>query len=261
MDVEKILRAGYFDRLKIDGVLKPVYNSTGTVIMHGESFKQSLDKSEEAFKHGVAHLKLSLIGECDTNICFSDLEHMREDRQRWGITKLPSTESVDRYLVAYLDILILKSDYAIPYKIVSNGKTEKDIEKLAKTNDALEVFLAALELGKYIIKKYNYSTDWVNIAIIDKVYVLPIFRRCRISTWLHENIADIINMYSLVFPNGIILSYGDFSKEAEKQFNMDRNTYNKMLISHYKSMGYGNISKLGLSGIDNTNNILYKLLV
>lgn len=261
MDVEKILRAGYFDRLKIDGVLKPVYNSTGTIILPNKSFKDSLNKSEEAFKHGVAHLKLSLIGECDTNICFTDLEHMREDRQNWGIIKLPSNKTIDRYLVAYLEILILKSDYAIPYKIVANGKTEKDIEKLAKTNDTLEVFLAALELGEYIINKFSYSNDWVNIAIIDKVYVQPIFRRSKISTWLHENIADIINMYSLVFPNGIILSYGDFSKEAESRFNMSRNTYNKMLLSHYKSMGYSNIGKLGLNGVDSSSNILYKLLV
>lgn len=261
MNVEKVLRAGYFDRLKIDGVLKPVYNSTGTTILHECTFKDSLNKSEEAFKHGVAHLKLSLIGECDRNIGFYELERMRKDRKSWNIPKLAGDEQTDRYLVAYADMLILKSDYAIPYKVVANGKTEKDIEKLAKTNDALEVFLAALELGNSIIKKYKYPNDWVNIAIVDKVYVLPIFRRCGISTWIHENIADIINMYSLVFPNGVILSYGDFSDESDKLFGMTRDAYKIMLRKHYESLGYEMINKAGLSGVPSINNIMYKLLV
>lgn len=262
MDVEKVLRAGYFDRIKIDGILKPVYEGTGTSIVPFSSFKESLNKSEEAFKHGVAHLKIQLIGECDTNINFVDLTNMREDREKCGIQKVASTtEDVDRYLVGYADILILKGEYAIPYKIEANGKTTKDIEKLAKTPDTLDIMLAALKLGKYITKKYEYPPDWVNIGIVDKVYAYPIFRRCEISTWIHENIADIINMYSLVWASGILLTYGDFSDEAESVFKQSESTYNKMLLNHYKQLGYHSISKLGLDGLIGNSKLMYKLMV
>lgn len=261
MDVEKILRTGYFDRLKITGVLKPVYESDGTVLMPNSSLKESLNKSDEAYKNGVAHLCIQFIGECDTNISSSEIIRMREDRENCGLIKIPSSPDVDRYEIAYIDILIIKSDYALPYKIESNGKTEKDIEKLAKTSDMLEIMLVALDIGDYIHKQYNYSKDWVNIAIINKVYVKPVFRRCGISSWIHSNIADIINMYGLVFPTGVILTYGDFSHESNKEFGMSNGAYNKMLLNHYKSMGYSNIRKLPIKNSMNTQTILYRLFV
>ena len=182
MNVEKILRAGYFDNIRVDGIINPVYDSTGTIILPDSSFKESLDMSDEAYKHGVAHLKIILIGESNTKINFTELEHMRSDRESWGLTRLPSDKSIDRYVIAYADILILKSDYAIPYKVEANGKTEEDIEKLAKTDDTLSLMLAALNIGDWIEKNYDYNRDCINIAIVNKVYVLPLFRRCGISS-------------------------------------------------------------------------------
>lgn len=260
MDIEKIMRAGYFDNIRIDGVLTPVYNSYGTILRPNSTFKESLDKSDEAYKHGVAHLRINIIGESSTNINFGELVNMRQDRRRSRIPKLKGLPGIDRYIIGYSTIMILKGDYAIPYKINSTGKTEKDIEKLVKTNDLLELMLAALKLNKYVSDEYDCPGDWNNIAIVDKVYVYPVFRRCGISTWIHLNMADIINMYSLVFPNGILLSYGDFANER-KRYGMSTREYNNMLIKHYKSLGYDKVGKLKLDAIPYNSNIMYKILI
>lgn len=261
MEVKKILRAGYFDTLKIDGQLKPINNSKGTVILPNYSFKDALNNSEDAFKHGVASLRINLIGECNSFGSFFKRESMQEDREKAGLVRVPSSSNLDVYMVGYVDVLIVKSDYAIPFEVDAKGKTEKDMERLAKTNDCLEMYLAALGVSKHIVEKHKYSTDYINIAIIDKVYIYPLFRRCKISTWLHNNIADIINMYSLVFPTGIILTFGDFTQESNNQFNMSTAQYNKMLERHYKKLGYFNINKLGINGVSTSSNIMYKLLV
>lgn len=261
MDVERILKIGYLDAIKLDGTLEPVYESNGTIILPDTTFKESLDKSDEAFKHGIAHLRINLIGESSTDINSVDLDKMRQDREESGLVKLESNSSIDRYILAYIDILILKSDYTIPFRLEANGKKESDFEKLAKSTDKLELMLTALDVGKYIADKYDYSGDWINIAIVDKVYVQPAFRRCKISTWLHLNLADIINMYGLVFPNAVLLSYGDFSNEAEELFKMSREQYNKMLIRHYKSVGYNRIQRILIKSLLDNKNILYKLFV
>ena len=261
MDVEKILRTGYFDRVRIDGMLRPVYGSRGTVIIHNGTFKESLEKSEEAYKHGLAHLVVNIVGECDTNINFNDLEFMRSDRLKQGIIKLPSTRAVDRYSIAKLDIGILKSDCAIPFNLVNNGKTEDAIEKVSNTTDELELYLAALDFSKYITEKYGYSSDWVNIAVVDKVYVAPTFRRSGISTWVHENLADIVNMYGLVYPTGIVMTYGDFAEEADKLFGMNKQEYSKFLINHYESLGYRFMTDVGVQSNEDISDVLCKLMI
>ena len=260
MNVEKILQNGYFDCIKIDGSIHPVYKSLGTELTAEKSFRDALEESNEAYKHGTALLKIQIVGEQSTNMTFSYLESIKSDLAKWGVKQLYGSDKLNRYLVASADILILKGDMALPYNIKANGKTEKDIEHLASTNDMLEVMIYALELAKYITMECGCAPDYANVAIIDKVYVSELFRRCGISTWLHNNIADIINMYSLTFPTGLILTTGDFANESKSKFNMTNVEYNKMLVNHYKALGYKDISKLKLN-ITETNTILYKILL
>lgn len=261
MDVEKVLRSGYFDKLKIDGSIKPIINSDGTLLSSTGSFKDALNASTDSFKHAVANLKITLYGEASTDISVSELDRIRKDRQIAGVPAICSNDSADRGIVAYADVLILKGGYTLPFGIIANGRSEKDLVKLANTEDMLELLVAATKLSEYIKDKSSYSEDWINIAIINKVYVFPIFRRCGISKWLHCNISDIINMYSLVFPLGIVQMYGDFSGECKRLFNMDNNTYNKMLYAHYKSLGYNKLHKLKIKNAPSSELILYKLLI
>lgn len=261
MDVEKVLRSGYFDKLKIDGSIKPIINSDGTLLSSTGSFKDALNASTDSFKHAVANLKITLYGEASTDISVRELDRIRKDRQIAGVPVICRNDSADRGIVAYADVLILKGGYTLPFGIVANGRSEKDLVKLANTEDMLELLVAATKLSEYIKDKSSYSEDWINIAIINKVYVFPIFRRCGISKWIHCNISDIINMYSLVFPLGIVQMYGDFSGECKRLFNMDNTTYNKMLYAHYKSLGYNKLHKLKIKNAPSSELILYKLLI
>lgn len=259
MDIERILRDGYFDRLKIDGSLKSIYDSNGLDISNNTTFKYAIEKSDESYKTGLAHLRVQIIGESSTNINSEELGNMRDDRQNNGLIRLESSSNIDRYLVAYVNILLLKNDYAIPFDIKATSKSKQEIEKIAKTNDELELLLEALKLRNRIKNDFGYTDEYISIAIVDKVYVAPIFRRCGISTWLHLNLADIINMYGLVFPTGVVMAYGDFSGESEEFFNMSKREYNLMLLKHYENVGYSKVSKVNIPGILRASNILYKI--
>ena len=261
MNVEKILRNGYFDRLKIDGTLKAINESSGIVLESNNSFKDSLNNSSESYKNGIAQLKIVLVGEANNDINSLELNTMREDRAQSGMVQIEPGINCDRYIVAYSNILILKSDYAIPLDLKATGKTLEDAGKLAKTNDKLEVLKAALQLNDTIHKKYNYSHEYISIAIVDRVYVSPLFRQCGVSTWLHSNLADIINTYAMVFPTGIVMAYGDFSMEASELFDMSEKEYSNMLLKHYEKMGYTKLYKLRLPTFDKGSNILYKVLI
>lgn len=263
MNVDKILRTGYFDRLKITGRLKSVYKDTGTILYPEKSFKYALDKSVYSFTHGVSNLTINLIGECDNS---DDWVEMQLARGRCGIGKFADssnkgTEGKDTYAVGFADILILKSHYALPCDISEKGQTEADIKLLAGTTEEIETLKAALELRNFIEKSTGYAGESVSIAIVDKVYTEPVFRRCGVSTWLHENIADIINMYGMVFPNGLILRYGDWANEAMTEFGLTQEEYSKMLLQHYGKLGYNPIEELNLQELDRGSNILYKLFV
>ena len=261
MDVNKILRCGYFDSIKITGKLKPIYDSNGIDITSGDTFKKSVGESAEAFKNGLAQLKVYVLGESTDDEPSNMLDYMRADRAAAGLRCIETVNGIDKYVIAYMNILIFKGDNAMTYGIEEKGKTAKAFEKVAKTSDMLDLMLSASQLSKHIQTNCTYTEDFINIAIIDKVYVLPIFRRSGISTWLHQNMADIINMFALVWPTGMVMSYGDFANESEINFKMSRDSYNKMLLTHYKKLGYDTIKKITQSTDICCTNILYKLLV
>ena len=135
------------------------------------------------------------------------------------------------------DILILKSDLVFPVGITNTGKTKDDILKLAKGEDELQIMLKALEVQHNIIKSDN-GIDNYNIAILDRLYVHKAFRNCGISSWINNNIHDIIKVYGMIDIGAILLIPGDFSSEARNCFNMSNEEYVDMLIEHYKSVGY-----------------------
>lgn len=259
MNIKNILRLGYFDRIKVDAELKPIIKSEGIEIRSNLSFINSAELSTESHKYGFAQLKISIIGECDTNISFLELERMRDDRSSNNLIKLQSNRLVDKYLIAYADLILLKSGYSLPSHLGENGKTEYDIEKLAKSGDMLDLMLSALEFQRLIIEKHPDSKGLV--AIVNKVYVTQLFRRNGISTYIHKNMADLINLYAMMFPSGIVLTYGDFAGEAKLMFNMSRQAYTKMLIRHYKDLGYKSKHSIGL-GINNSlsTDLLYKII-
>ena len=261
MDVHKILKNGYFDAIKVTGALRPIYGSDGIDITYGETFINSANNSKEAFKNGLAQLRIYMIGESNDKGSSDVVRDMQEDRERSGIKCIEKSNNRSRYIIAHVDLIIVKCNNAIPLGIDENGKDEGSFHKLAKANDILELLLATIDLREHIKSKSDYTDDYISIVIVDKVYVQPPFRRSGISEWIHENMADMVNMFSLVWPAGILLAYGDFCNEAKSMFNMSSNKYNNMLLNHYKRLGYESVRKIALNKNTLSSNILYKTLV
>lgn len=248
MQTCKICSLGYFDRVIADGFMIPMYNNRGIVINNDENLADCINNNKQSYNQGIGKLKLNIYGEVDTKESSDDEKRMLETREQLGLrqTKLGLTT---RYSIGFADILILKSDYSFPENVVNKGKTEDDINKLAKGEDELKIMLQALKTQNDIIEKSDLND--CNIAIVDRVYVHREFRKCGISTWIHSNIGDITKVYGMIDIAAVLLIPGDFSNEAKSIFNMTKEQYEAFLKKHYKSLGYKPISE----------NILCKKLV
>lgn len=237
MKVKDICRRGYFDRLIVDGYMMPMYNNKGIEVRDSESLVDAIENNKKSFNQGVGKLRINIAGESLNSDCAESILNAREHREKdLGLVR-QAIGAVDRYNIGYVDILILKSDYSFPDMITNKGKTESDVVKLAKCEDELELLLKAIEVQKKIIKEDN-GIDDCNIAIMSKLFVHKEFRRCHISSWVHDNIGDITKVYGMVDVAAVLLIPGDFTRAAENEFNMDTKQYMNMLKKHYKSKGY-----------------------
>lgn len=237
MNVNEILRRGYFDNLIVDGYMMPMYNNRGIQIENGQSLVDAIENNSQAYNQGVGKLRINIIGEATNNDPLDSLAtYDRHREETLGLVK-QSMGISDRYIIGYVDIFILKSDYSFPDNITNKGKTEGDISKLAKCEDELELLLKAIEVQKEIIEEDN-GVDDCNIAIINKLFINKWFRQCGISSWVHANIGDITKVYGMVDVAAVLLMPGDFTNAAMKEFGMTNKQYTTLLVNHYKAEGY-----------------------
>lgn len=259
MRVSEIKRKGYFDDVGIDGWVEPIYKSTGVIIHNGMSFEESINFNETDYSMGIAHLHLDIFGEV-IPIREIDSDEIRERNK----LNLPKTVKlgIERYRIAYADILLIKDDYSMPDGVYNTGKDIETFGKLAQGKDELDLFRSALKMIDYISRTYGNRESSICGAVVDKVYVVEGFRRDGISSWLHSNLSSIINTFSLVYPSFILLAYGDFKGEAAKKFGMTPAEYSKMLKKHYTELKYkelNSICKCRFSGY--SSNILCKIII
>ena len=250
MDVNEICRRGYFDRVVIDGYMMPMYNNKGIVIGNmNESLIDCLENNKTAYNQCMGKLRINVAGEALNKEAYADILRMQEHREK--DLKLTGVKigTTDRYNIGYADILILKNDNLFPDGVTNKGNTEDDMIKLAKGEDELRLMLKALDIQHKNLSSEEYEK--YNIAILDKLYINKQFRQCKISTWIHKNMYDLIKVYGMVDVGAILLMPGDFSSEAKKSFGMTNQEYVEMLIKHYKSMGYKFIA----------DNIMYRNLL
>lgn len=240
MNVRKICGLGYFDRLIVDGYMIPIYNAKGIEIKSDESLKDAIETNKQVYYQGIGKLKINICGETINSETYEEILRMREHRENELMLKRNKLGTTDRYIIGYVDILILKSDYLFPEEISNKGKTVDDIIKLAKGENELKLLLKALEIQQEIIKKDN-GIDDCNIAILDKIYIDKEFRRCGIASWVHNNIGDISKIYGMIDIAAVLLTPGDFADEAEKVYNITTQSYTKILEEHYLQLGYKNI--------------------
>lgn len=242
MNTSKICSLGYFDRVIVDGYTMPMYNTKGIEIGNDASLVDALNTNSQSHAQGIGKIRLSIYGEADFNLSDDNLLGMRFHRENELLLSRTYINNKDRYLIAYADLLILKSDYTFPDEVKNRGKSLNDIKKLAKSEDEYLLLSTALE-RQYIALNNGVNVLFCNIAIVDRVYVNKHFRQCGISRWIHTNIADIIKTYGMINAHEIILIPGDFSNEAEAEFGMSKQEYTNILIKHYKSVGYKFLDK------------------
>ena len=239
MNIGKIRMLGYFDRVMVDGYSMPMYNGRGIEIRTDCSLIDALNDRIDSNSQGIGKIKISIVGESLSNDTLEEIQRMQYHREKeLGLDRV-KLGNTDRYTLAYADIIILKSDSVLPTALLNKGNNIDDIRKIIKAEDQLKLINKAIEIQNKTIKNNKES----NVAIIDKVFVHKEFRRCGISRWIHNNIKDLVKLYGMVDVGAALLTPGDFTNSAMTEFNMSKDYYEKMLTTHYKSVGYTLISE------------------
>ena len=190
-----------------------------------------MELNDTAYTQGIGKLRINILGESVNKDSYEDILRMRKHREDELKLNRIKLGPIDRYIIGYMDIFILKGDATFPKDVTNTGKTLDDINKLAKGEDELLLLTKALSIQNDLMHKYQ-DNNKLNIAIVSKVYIYKTFRQCGISTWLHNNIKDLIKLYSMIDIGAVILIPGDFNSEAESEFGMSKQQYENMLIKH-----------------------------
>lgn len=242
MNTSKICSLGYFDRVLVDGYAMSMFNTRGIEIKNDETLVESINTNIQSYAQGVGKIRITVYGESVFNLEDDKLLGMRWHREQELRLARTKVDNNDRYAIAYVDLLILKSDFSFPEMVRNRGKSLDDLARLAKSEDEYMLLSKALEIQRNMWAQNSDTCD-CNIAIVDKLYVNKNFRQCGISKWIHNNILDIIKTYGMVDASAVLLIPGDFSNEAEQIFGMSKREYRDMLIKHYKDVGYKFIDK------------------
>lgn len=247
MLIREICRLGYFDKVVVDGYILPLYNDFGIEIKQDQSIISAIEENNQTFNQGIARLRINIAGESLNNDSPSEIARMRRHREKDLRLKGCNLGIIDRYYIGYVDIFIVKSNNLLPKILEHTGKSYEDIQKISNNDYELTMLLTAINIQHKLLKE-NKELNECNIAIVDKVYIQINFRRCGISSWIHNNLNDLIKVYGMIDTAAAIMLPGDFNNESKKWFNMTKEEYEQMLMQHYKNVGYKQIQ----------NNILYK---
>jgi len=238
MNINRLCTFGYFDRIIVDGYTMPVYNAKGIVIKENQDLIEAISNNSNFYEQGIGKLRLTIYGEAEFNMSDDNLLNMRFHReQKLGLSRIKIGNN-DRYAIAYADILILKSDNTV--QNITKDEQLNEILKQTKNEDESYLLSKAFEIQRKDCKKYDVED--CNIAIVDKVYVNKAFRGCNISGWIHDNIKEIVKIFSMINISASLLIPGDFSGEA-RLFRMNNEQYINFLIQHYKNHGYNFLDK------------------
>lgn len=229
MNISEVCRRGYFDNVIIDGYTMPLYNSMGIELHNNESLNEALDLKTQAYLHGLAKIRVNIYGKVENYESAEDITQMQLYRsEEIGLVR-QAIGRFDRYLIGYVDIIIVKGNCVFPTDVESKGISEEAAVKVAKSDDQFNLIIQAIKMQR--------DKD-VNIAIIDKIFIDKHFRRCGVASWIHNNIQEVVKVFGLIDINDVLLTPGDFTQAAESEFNMSTKQYNKMLAKHYRGLGY-----------------------
>lgn len=245
MDIANICRLGYFDNIKLSGTM--VTTSNNGLIIRDTIFKNNITKDT------ISKLRINIVGES-----IDDSSDIVEYSKNHCLNHFKAGKS-NFYIIGYLDAFILKGKYnQVLYKDISNDIVPNNY---TSKNNEMETITAGVNLQRFIEGKYKLDRGEPAVAILNKLYIIDLFRENGISSWIHNNIFEIIHQLSTIFVSGAVLECGDFNREAKDKFNLTEEEYTYFLMEHYIKCGYRKITDLRAitSGVNNPF-ILYKII-
>lgn len=249
MDIHRVCVNGYFDRVIVDGWVSPLYNARGIQLnSSSESFEESVYMASKRVSQGVSLLSIKVIGESDDTECQSEIERMNSYRESKGIERV-KYGSKSRYTIATAQVFIVRNQLRKIDKVLGENKVSDDAHKSFKKEQSVNLIAKAIDIQDTLRIKYKKHEEKIpNIAVIDEVFVEEEFRRCGISTYIHENIKSLVEILGLTDIKMVLLTPGDFTDTASK-YGMTNDEYLAMLTKSYEKLGYRKLNRLERFGI------------
>lgn len=231
MNVGEICRIGFFDKVTLGVQVEPVCVQD-IEIFGDSSFVACANSYGNCLDNSIMKVKIHILGVEDIHRQMLTPDDLTRRANR-GASVFKDGESKQKsYLLAYADIMIIMDVDRNKSAILDAFKSEPDKQRLAGAAFSLQ------RRGAHKVQSQANGFVRNHVAIVDRLYVYPAYRRCRISSWIHDNLREILFSYVNVAVGDIILIPGDFSSEAADKFNMTPREYNTLLNKHYEKLGY-----------------------
>lgn len=241
MDIKRVKYLGEFDKVYTVGYMTPSCRQHGVEIVD-DQFKDSIKNHNDFPLQAIDSCTIQLIGEYNLGDWDKDeTQKSRRNRQIRNIRPLQLDKNgVDRYIIGYITVLIFDGS-----KLSMNDYFKRTkLTVAAKQQDEVEMFEY---LNSYIPSQESFGKKNNRVGLIDRMYVGEAFRGNGVGAWLIDNLRDLIEFYSKVKLDSVVLEAGDFANEQKTKFNVDRDEYVEKLEKFYSSHGFkqvkGNIIK------------------
>lgn len=237
MDLQRIKYLGEFDKVYTIGYISPSQRSSGIEIVQDKQFSSNLLESDSYRLQTIDTCTIQIIGECNLHDWTQDqVMQSRNSRKLYNIRPLQlGKDGVDRYIIGYLTVLIFDGN-----KLgMKDALKTVNVTQAAKQQDEIEMFEF---LNNYIISLSNKKKT-AQVGLLDRMYIAEAFRQNKVGSWILDNLRDLIEFYSKVRLDAIVLEAGDFANEQGSKFNMTREEYVKNLVKFYKKHGFKSVNQ------------------
>lgn len=231
MNINDICRIGFFDKVTMSLQVEPV--CVNDIEIFGDSsFVECTSSYGNHLDNSIMKVRINILGVEDIHKQVITPDELTKRANRGANVFKDGDAHQKSYLLAYANLLIIMDVDRNKSAILDSFKNELDKQRLVGAAFSLQ--------SRGANKAQSQANGFIrnHIAIVDRLYVYPAYRRCRISSWIHNNLREILFSYVNVTVGDILLIPGDFSNESAERFNMTPREYNNLLNKHYENLGY-----------------------
>lgn len=231
MNVGEICRLGFFDKVTISLQVEPV--CLNDIELFGEcNFAACANSYGNSLDNSIMKVRINILGVEDIHKQVITPDELTKRANRGANIFKDGGNHHKSYLLAYADVLVIMDVDRNKSIILDAFNGESDKQRLVSAAFSLQ--------SRGANKAQSQANGFVrnHIAIIDRLYVFPAYRRCRISSWINNNLREILFSYVNVAVGDVLLIPGDFSNESADKFDMTPREYSIMLNKHYETLGY-----------------------